>query len=124
MSFFLVSATVPSRTTITAWLSSTDKPVDNSSGTANTRFYRDGSILAVLRTGAALHAIVQVSDNCLFLFNLKNSMRAHNQTHPASGALFRVQLQGNNIGKIDESAHSAKNLVIIHPASPTETMAI
>jgi hypothetical protein len=114
----------PGTGTVAGGFCSPDNAIDDTGSTPYPGSHGNGVFRAVLLAGAAFHAKVPVDDHGSFIFDLENSMRANNGTHPASVAFFPVQFQGDYIPEICKSFHNIINLETIHPASPAAAIPI
>jgi hypothetical protein len=71
---------------------SSQQGVDDSSRTADTGLYRNGTNRAIAAARSAFHAGIAILDCCMFAIHFKHFMGTDFQAHPAAGAFIFVEL--------------------------------
>jgi hypothetical protein len=93
------------RTTASGSVFSLDPGLNNIPCASHTRGHTDCVSRAIFRTGAALHAAVQIINPGFFILKEKDSMGAYDLAHSATHAFFFVQFQGRHTGEISKIFH-------------------
>jgi hypothetical protein len=79
--------------------------VDDRGGAADAGLNGNGVGRAIQAAGAAFHAGIAIPYDHMPAVHLEHLMGANIQTHPATGAFAFVQLQSDNIFKINQILH-------------------
>jgi hypothetical protein len=79
--------------------------VYHSRGATDTRFHGNGMNRTIFTTGAAFHTGIAVFYHHVLFIHHKHLMRTNIKAHTATGAFVFVQLQGDNIFKINRIFH-------------------